>query len=148
MIFRQIGEHTNIFFLCFFNVILSCPRIFSECLLWWKFQGFICSKFLTFCNHRCKSIRSHILFNRIVISVVFFKKKHHRFSQEISFYTLFLKIYVLLDIIYYVFFIISRYRKIPHQIPLMLQKNPSCVMWPPVVWYACHNTALYCHGVL
>lgn len=48
---------------------------FIQCLHWWKFQWFIRSKFIKFCNHRCKSIRSHIrvLFNPIMISVAYIK---------------------------------------------------------------------------
>lgn len=33
--------------------------------------------------------------------------------------------YVLLDLIYYVFFIVLRYREIPHQTPLMPHKTPT-----------------------
>lgn len=33
--------------------------------------------------------------------------------------------YVLLDLIYYVFFIVLQYREIPHQTPLMPHKTPT-----------------------
>lgn len=61
-------EHCFVYF--FFNIILLCPRIlFNVCID----ENF--SKFIKFCNHRCKSIRSHIrvLFNPIMISVAYIK---------------------------------------------------------------------------
>lgn len=101
---------------------------FIQCLHWWKFQWFIRSKFIKFCNHRCKSIRSHIrvLFNPIMISVAYIKLPTSTSIVAGNFFLCFVyKDVVLLDLIYHVFFIVLQYREIPHQTPLMPHKTPT-----------------------
>lgn len=101
---------------------------FIQCLHWWKFQWFIRSKFIKFCNHRCKSIRSHIrvLFNPIMISVAYIKLPTSTSIVAGNFFLCFVykDVRSIRSNIQCIFYLLQ-YREIPHQTPLMPHKTPT-----------------------
>lgn len=123
-------------FVYFFKHNPFMSTYFIQCLHWWKFQWFIRSKFIKFCNHRCKSIRSHIrvLFNPIMISVAYIKLPTSTSIVAGNFFLCFVykDLRSIRSNILCIFYCITISRNTTPN-TLDAAQNPDCVMWPSVV---------------